>query len=88
MGGDRGWVGLSGTVTLPLSSGSTGKILVTREGREHELLARPFDHDPEHPERWQRVMVIEMDHGVALVTPRDPALDNPGSRRIAPKSEA
>jgi len=86
--GDRGWIGLIGRVTLPLSADGTGKIMVTREGREQELLARPFDREPDRPEEWTRVLVIGMEQGVALVAPGDPALDNPGRPRIAPNSEA
>lgn len=88
MAGDRGWIGLMGRVTLPLSANATGKILVVRGGREHELLARPFDADPSEPERWTRVMVMEMQQGVALVTPGDPLLEDPLVKRIAPKGES
>jgi hypothetical protein len=85
---DRGWVGLTGEVTLPLMVGGTGKIEVERGGRHHELLARPFDAEPDRPEAWTRVLVIEMRHGVALVGPPDPALDNGESLRIAPGTES
>jgi hypothetical protein len=88
MEGDRGWIGLLGHVTLPLSADATGKILVLREGREHELLARPLDAGAPQPERWTRVMVMDMDQGVALVTPGDPLLDEPDVKRIAPKEES
>lgn len=84
---DRGWIGLSGQVTLPLSVDGTGKIQVVRQGREHELLARPFDSEPEHPDRWVRVMILDMQHGVALVAPGDPALEQEERRSIAPRSE-
>jgi len=87
--GDRGWIGLTGRVTLPLSVDGTGKILVTREGREHELLAQPFDREPAAPERWTRVLVLDMRQGVALVSPGDPALENTEMpRRIAPETES
>jgi hypothetical protein len=86
--GDSGWVGLVGRVTIPLSTASTGKILVERGGREHELLARPFEPDAERPERWTSVMVIEMQQGIALVSPDEQALDNPDVLRIAPESES
>ena len=85
---DRGWVGLLGRVTLALSQESTGKILVTRGGREHELLARPFENEATDPQQWTRVMVLEMQDGVAMVTPSDPALENPAVQRIAPTSES
>ncbi len=86
--GDHGWVGLTGLVLLPLSSDSTGKIVVARGGREHELLARPFDPRAERPDSWASVMVIEMQQGVALVAPLDRAMDNPEMARIAPTSES
>jgi hypothetical protein len=85
---DRGWVGLPARVTLPLSTTGTGKILVTRQGREHELLAQPFDSDAPGPEHWSNVMVIEMRQGIALVQPNDPALENPDVPQIAPTSES
>jgi len=85
---DRGWVGLPGRVTLPLSVDGTGKILVTRQGREHELLAQPFDPDAAGAENWSTVMVIEMRQGIALVQPNDPALESPDVPRIAPTPES
>lgn len=88
MPGDRGWAGLTGRVTLPITPGGTGKILVVRAGREHELLARPFEPDADNCESWQTVMIIEMRGGIALVTPSDPALEHPSSPRIAPPSES
>ena len=85
---DRGWVGLTGVVSLPLTVDGTGKIVVQRQGREHELLARPFDRERDDPESWVRVMILEMRHGVALVAPGDPALEGTTKRSIAPRSEA
>jgi hypothetical protein len=85
---DRGWLGLTGRVVLPLSTEGTGKILVSRQGREHELLARPFEQDAEAPHRWSNVMVIEMRDGVALVQPNDSALDHPEMLRIPPTLES
>jgi hypothetical protein len=84
---DRGWVGLTGHVTLPIFAGNTGKIEVLRGGRTHELLARPFDAAPDRPESWTEVMVIEIEQGVALVGPRDPALNGADRIRIAPRGE-
>jgi hypothetical protein len=85
---DRGWIGLTGRVMLPLSMEGSGKILVVRGSREHELLARPFDRDPVNPEQWVHVTILDMKSGVALVAPGDPALEEPERRRIAPRSEA
>jgi hypothetical protein len=75
--GDLTWGGTAGRVIIPLSQGTTGKILVTRGEREHELLARPFDPSAASPERWSSVIVVEMQHGVALVAPDDSTLHDP-----------
>jgi hypothetical protein len=71
MPGDRAWLGASAQVLLPLSTGGTGKIYVSRGGRSQELLARPFDDDAQRPESWSTVMVLEIRDGVALVAPND-----------------
>lgn len=61
-------VGLVGQVTVPLSRSGTGKIEVLRGHREIELLARPFDRDPETPESWTSVVVIDFEGGIARVS--------------------
>ena len=71
MPGDRAWLGASGQVVIPLSTGGTGKIFVSRGGRSQELLARPFDDDAAQPETWSSVMVLEIRDGVALVAPNE-----------------
>jgi hypothetical protein len=71
MPGDRAWLGASGAVVLPLSTGGTGKIMVSRSGRSQELLARPFDDDAAAPERWSNVTVLEIRDGIALVAPNE-----------------
>jgi hypothetical protein len=71
MPGDRAWLGASAEVLLPLSTGGTGKILVTRGGRAQELLARPFDDDAASPESWSTVLVLEIRDGIALVAPNE-----------------
>jgi hypothetical protein len=71
--GDDSLAGLMGRVTLPLGREGTGKITVERSGREHELLARPFEAAEGDPERWTTVVVIEMKDGVAHVAPLDEA---------------
>lgn len=85
---DRSWIGLQGRVTLRLTQGGTGKIEILRHGRQHELLARPFDAEPDRPEEWTDVMIIDMQQGVALVAPRDPALGSGEAPRIAPTTES
>lgn len=71
MPGDRAWIGASAEVLLPLSTGGTGKIHVSRSGRAQELLARPFDADASNPERWSNVVVLEIRDGIALVAPNE-----------------
>lgn len=73
MAGDGALIGLEGRVILPLRADGTGKIEVRRAGREHELLARPFEAKPTAPEEWTRVIVVEMRDGIALVVPLDGA---------------
>lgn len=61
-------IGLEAEVTVPIASGGTGKISGTVQGRTIELLARGADAlDPLNP--GDRVLVIEMRDGVALVDP-------------------
>ena len=66
---DRTLLGRVGQVTLPLIPGGTGKVLVTRGGQTHELLARPMDDAEAGAEKWRSVVIVEMRDGVALVTP-------------------
>jgi hypothetical protein len=61
--------------------------MVERDGREHELLARPFEEDRDDAQQWVRVLILDMQHGIALVAPGDPALEGSEKRRIAPISE-
>ena len=87
LGDDRGWAGRVGEVVLPLSAEGTGKIMVNRNGRDHELLARPFDREPESPEQWRTVVIVELENGVAMVSPYTGALDAPEAMRISPGTE-
>jgi hypothetical protein len=84
--GDSSWVGTVGRVSIPLVADGTGKIVVTRASREHELLARPFD-ETANPERWTSVIVLEMRQGVALVAPNDSSLEDPALPRLGATSE-
>lgn len=67
--GDESFVGLSGRVTIPLSRGAPGKVLVRRGDRAYELLAKPFGTDVHAPDRWTSVVVVEMRGGTAVVAP-------------------
>jgi hypothetical protein len=82
MPGDRAWLGATAEVVLPLSAGSTGKIVVSRSGRSQEFLARPFDSDAVNPERWSNVMVLEIRDGIALVAPNEELVPDDGDPRL------
>ncbi len=88
MPGDRAWLGASAEVLLPLSTGGTGKILVSRGGRAQELLARPFDADATEPESWSTVMVLEIRDGIALVAPNEELTPDDGAPRLGRPTES
>jgi hypothetical protein len=69
---EEGYAGHLGRVTLPIE-GSGGKILVEIAGREVELLALPHASavGSGDASQWRRVLVVEMDQGVALVAPAE-----------------
>lgn len=61
-------IGLEAEVTVPIARGSTGKISAIVQGRTIELLARRADaQGPLNP--GDRVLVLEIDDGVAVVDP-------------------
>lgn len=77
---DASLVGLAGRVVLPLREGGTGKVVVSRGGRDLELLARPFDVEPGTPvESWTEVVIVEVAAGTALVAPYSDAPRLPAS---------
>lgn len=78
--GDEAFVGLSGRITVPFGATGTGKVLVTRADRTFEMLARPFDGATSPPETWRSVIVVEIQRGVALVSP----LEEPSADPILP----
>jgi MFS family permease len=84
---DSAWSGAIGRVLLPLSRDGTGKIIVARAGREHTLLARPFEPDARDPESWQAIVIVEMRHGIALVTPFTSTLEAPELPRLTDNTE-
>jgi len=71
--GDESFVGLTGRMTLPFTESGAGKVMITRADRSYELTARAFDRTQGDPTRWGAVVVVEMDRGIALVAPMDPA---------------
>lgn len=66
---DRGFVGLQGTITLPVGEESVGTVMVERGGRRIALRALPWTAADGDPVGWRNVVVMEMDKGVALVAP-------------------
>lgn len=70
--GEDAFEGLTGRVTLPIAA-SGGHIRVEKAGREVELraLPHPSASDRGDPAGWRRVVVVEMEHGVARVAPLD-----------------
>lgn len=78
--GDESFIGLTGRVTVPISSGSgIGKVLIERGGRTFELMARPLETAEQPPAKWKSVIVVEMHRGTALVAP----VDDPAVREIS-----
>jgi hypothetical protein len=70
MAHDTSLIGLPAQVVLPIRNGS-GKVLVARAGREHELMARPLEPEAAGTEEWQNVIVVDVIDGIALVSPLD-----------------
>lgn len=67
--GDTGFVGLRGTITLPLAEQSAGTVAVERGGRRITLRALPWPGAEGDSSTWREVVVMEMDRGVARVAP-------------------
>ncbi|NIP77823.1 MAG: hypothetical protein GWM90_00915 [Gemmatimonadetes bacterium] len=67
--GDTGFVGLRGTVTLPVGDSSAGTVAVERGGRRVLLRALPWPGAEGDSATWRDVVVMEMERGVARVAP-------------------
>jgi hypothetical protein len=67
--GEASLRGRSGRVTLPIGVASPGRIVVERGGREVTLRALPHSTADGDPETWSRVLIVEVENGVARVTP-------------------
>ena len=78
------FVGLSGSVVVPIEGGRVGKVQVVRGDRTFELLARPFNDNADDMSSWKSVIVVEMSRGTALVTPIDDPLLQQGSDSTFP----
>lgn len=70
--GDAELVGLTGTVTLPLSAAVPGHVVVERGARRVTLRALPQPGLPGDPAAWRAVVVVDMERGVARVAPLAP----------------
>lgn len=69
--GDSSLVGLDGVVTLPIDEVRAGTVMVERGGRRFALRALPHTSTEGDPAQWSRVIVVEMEGGVARVAPLD-----------------
>lgn len=67
--GDTALVGAAGRVVLPLSGETPGAVVVARGGREVRLRALPHPAGEGDPGTWARILVVEVEHGIARVVP-------------------
>ena len=67
---DISFIGLSGTVTIPISADSAGAVSVRRGQRKISLRALPHESVGDaDPTDWRSVVVVDMENGVARVAP-------------------
>lgn len=75
---DVTFIGAPGRVVLPLAEAAPGAVVVERAGREIRLRALPHGTGEGDPREWRRIMVVEVDGGVARVVPlKEDTLLNP-----------
>jgi len=68
--GDDSFIGLAGTVTLPLSARTPGTVAVERGNRRFALRALPHTTaGGDDVSGWRSVVVVDMADGVARVAP-------------------
>lgn len=67
--GDEALEGLTGHVVLPMDAESPGAVVVIRGERRLRLRALPHSTVEGDPSAWKRVLVVEVQDGVARVTP-------------------
>jgi len=60
-------------VALPISDGQRGKIIVTKAGAREQMTASPVDGSS--IDQGERVVIVRVDGGVALVAPLGPELE-------------
>ena len=66
---DRALEGLPGHVVLPIEAESPGAVVVVRGDRRLRLRALPYGAVEGDPSEWDRVVVVEVEGGIARVTP-------------------
>lgn len=67
--GDEALEGLAGHVVLPIDADRPGAVVVVRGDRRLRLRALPHRTVEGDPSSWERVLVIEVENGVARVAP-------------------
>lgn len=67
--GDQALEGLAGHVVLPMAPDSPGAVVVVRGDRRLRLRALPHGTVHGDPSGWDRVVVVEVEGGVARVAP-------------------
>ena len=67
--GEGSYAGVRGRVTLPIRAEVPGRVVVDRGGRRVKLRALPHPSGQGDPSTWTRVLVVEMEKGVARVAP-------------------
>jgi hypothetical protein len=72
MAGDAHLIGLTGTVSLPLSATVPGTVILERGGRRVTMRALPHPGSADDPETWTAVVVVGVESGVARVAPLAP----------------
>ena len=70
---DRELEGSIADVALPISSDHRGKIIVSKAGAREQMTAAPVDGSVIEP--GERVVIVRVDRGVALVAPLGPDLE-------------
>lgn len=60
-------------VALPISGDRRGKIIVTKAGAREQMTASPVDGS--EIDQGERVVIVRVDRGVALVAPLGPELE-------------
>jgi hypothetical protein len=67
--GDEALEGLTGHVVLPIDAGSPGAVVIVRGERRLRLRALPHGTAEGDPSAWKRVLVVEVENGIARVAP-------------------